>query len=166
MLGDCGSSPIESRFPPMPLHLIHPIHRATHRIGLYLDQLRESDLSQGEAHILALLADSSPAHVSDLHRGLAHKRSTLTSILDRLTARGLIRRNVSNQDRRSFVIILTAKGRKLARRVSRHLSGLERAVARRVSVTEMKGFENVVSALEREAHLRSRPGASRPNKRV
>ena len=160
MLADRGSSPIESTFLPMPLHFIHPVHRATHRIGLYLDQLRESDLSQGEAHILALLADSSPAHVSDLHRGLAHKRSTLTSILDRLTARGLITRNVSKRDRRSFVIMLTAKGRKLARRVSRHLSDLERAVARRVSATDIKGFGNVVSALQQEAHLRSRPGAA------
>jgi DNA-binding MarR family transcriptional regulator len=150
----------------MPLHLIHPVHRATHRIGLYLDQLRENDLSQGEAHILALLADSSPAHVSDLHRGLAHKRSTLTSILDRLAARGLIRRKVSESDRRSFVIMLTTKGRKLAGRVSRHLSDLERAVARRVGATDIKGFENVVSALEHEAHLRSRPGGSRPNNRV
>jgi hypothetical protein len=46
--------------------------------------LREGALSQGEAHILALLAHSSPANIADLHRGLAHKRSTLTSILDRL----------------------------------------------------------------------------------
>src|SRR5437868_2287133 len=163
---DRGSSPTESRFLLMPLHLIHPVHRATHRIGLYLNQLRESDLSQGEAHILALLADSSPAHVSDLHRGLGHKRSTLTSILDRLTGRGLITRNASKRDRRSFVIMLTAKGQKLARRVSRHLSDLERAVARRVSATDMKGFENVISALQQEAHLRSRPGGCRPNNRV
>src|ERR1700736_3866128 len=71
----------------MPLRLVHPVHRATHRIGLYLDDLRERGLTQGEAHILALLAHSAPAKVADLHRGLAHKRSTLTSILDRLANR-------------------------------------------------------------------------------
>src|SRR6266576_4934845 len=108
----------------MPLRLVHPVHRATHRIGLYLDDLRERGLTQGEAHIFALLAHSRRANVADLHRGLAHKRSTLTSILDRLTARGLIRRKVSESDRRSFVIMLTTKGRKLARRISRHLSDL------------------------------------------
>src|SRR5438270_4972080 len=104
----------------MPLRFVHPVHRATHRIGLYLDDLREPGLTQGEAHILALLAHSSPAKVGDLHRGLAHKRSTLTSILDRLASRGLITRKVGASDRRTFVVRLTAKGQKLARRVYRH----------------------------------------------
>ena len=140
----------------MPLHFVHPVHRATHRIGLYLSELREDDLSQGEAHILALLAHSSPANIADLHRGLAHKRSTLTSILDRLVDRGLITRKVGESDRRTFVIMPTAKGRKLAQRVNRHLSDLERAVVRRVSAADIKGFKNVVSALEQEAHHRTR----------
>jgi DNA-binding MarR family transcriptional regulator len=140
----------------MPLHFVHPVHRATHRIGLYLSELREGALSQGEAHILALLAHSSPANIVDLHRGLAHKRSTLTSILDRLVDRGLITRKVGESDRRTFVIMPTAKGRKLAQRVNRHLSDLERAVVRRVSAADIKGFKNVVSALEQEAHHRTR----------
>jgi DNA-binding MarR family transcriptional regulator len=113
-------------------------------------------LTQGEAHILAMLAHSAPAKVADLHRGLAHKRSTLTSILDRLEKRGLIRREVGRTDRRTFLVILTTKGRKLARRVSRHLSDLERDVARRVRAADIKGFNNVVAALEHEAHCRSR----------
>src|SRR6266446_5461245 len=134
----------------MSLHFVHPVHRATHRIGLYLGELREEELSQGEAHILALLAHSSPANIGDLHRGLAHKRSTLTSILDRLAERGLITRKVGESDRRTFVIMPTAKGRRLAQRVKRHLSDLERAVIRRVSAADIKGFKNVVLALEQE----------------
>src|SRR6266700_1491675 len=98
----------------MPLRFIHPIQRTTHRIGLYIDDLGERKLTQGEAHILALLAESSPATVAELHRGLAHKRSTLTSILDRLAERKLITRKVGESDRRTFVIMPTAKGRKVA----------------------------------------------------
>lgn len=113
-------------------------------------------MTQGESHILALLADSSPARVSDLHRGLAHKRSTLTSILDRLAKRGLISRQVGTRDRRTFVIRLTAKGRKLARGVKGHLAQLERAVKNQVSANDLDGFNRVVSTLEQEAHLRSR----------
>jgi len=118
--------------------------------------LRERGLTQGEAHILALLAHSVPAKVADLHHGLAHKRSTLTSILDRLAKRGLITREVGKTDRRTFLINTTAKGRRLARRVSRHLSDLERAVVRRVSGADIKGFKNVVAALELEARHRTR----------
>jgi DNA-binding MarR family transcriptional regulator len=111
-------------------------------------------LTQGEAHILGLLAHSGRANVADLHRGLAHKRSTLTSILDRLAERGLITRIVGETDRRTFVVRLTAKGRRLARRVRRHLSVLERAVVRRVKAADIKSFNKVVAALEQEAHQR------------
>src|SRR6476620_6965193 len=117
----------------MPLRLVPPIHRATHRIGLYLARLNEDGLSQGEAHILALLATSGPATIADLHRGLAHKRSTLTSILDRLADRRFITREVGAKDRRTFVITPTAKGLQVARRVHRHLTDLEDAIGRRVT---------------------------------
>lgn len=141
----------------MALRLVPPIHRATHRIGLYLAGLREHGLSQGEAHILALLSTSAPATIAELHRGLAHKRSTLTSILDRLAERGFITREVGAADRRTFVITPTAKGRDVARRVHAHLAGLEQAVARRVTSADLRGFTKVVSAVEVEAHKRTRP---------
>src|ERR1700704_3603367 len=119
----------------MPLRLVPPIHRATHRIGLYLAGLRDDTLSQSEAHILAQLATA-----AELHRGLAHKRSTLTSILDRLVERGLITRAVGEQDRRTFVITPTARGKRVAKQVHDHLTGLERGIARRVTSDDVRGF--------------------------
>jgi DNA-binding MarR family transcriptional regulator len=136
----------------MALRLIPSIHRATHRIALYLASLRDDALSQGEAHILALLATSAPATIAELHRGLAHKRSTLTSILDRLAARGFITREVGARDRRTFVITPTVKGAHAARRVQRHLADLEEAVGRRVTAEDIRGFVKVLTAVEHEAH--------------
>jgi len=140
---------------PMPLRLVPPIHRATHRIGLSLASLRGFGLSQGEAHILAHLATTAPATITDLHRGLAHKRSTLTSILDRLADRGLITRHVGATDRRTFVIDTTAKGRRVARRVHRHLADLEAAVGRRVTSADVRACLKVLSAVEDEARRRT-----------
>lgn len=140
----------------MPLRLIPPIHRATHRVGLYLADLRELGLSQGEAHILAHLAGAAPATINDLHRGLAHTRSTLTSILDRLADREFITREVSAADRRTFVITPTAKGRQVARRIHGHLTDLEEAVAGRVTAQDVRGFMKVISAVEEEARHRTR----------
>jgi DNA-binding MarR family transcriptional regulator len=145
----------------MPLRLVPPIHRATHRIGLYLSDANADGLSQGEAHILALLASAAPATIADLHRGLAHKRSTLTSILDRLTDRGLITRTVGTEDRRTFLIAPTARGRAVAAQVKRHLADLEQAVARRVTASDVSAFLRVVAAVEEEAHARTRSRASR-----
>ena len=140
----------------MPLRLVPPIHRATHRIGLYLADLRDDGLSQGEAHILALLATSGPATIADLHRGLAHKRSTLTSILDRLTGRGFITREVGANDRRTFLITPTARGRRAAARVHQHLTELEQAVGRRMTSADVRGFKTVLAAVEEEARRRTR----------
>jgi DNA-binding MarR family transcriptional regulator len=135
---------------------VPPIHRATHRIGLYLADLGDDGLSQGEAHILALLATSGPATIADLHHGLAHKRSTLTSILDRLTDRGFITRDVGADDRRTFVITPTASGRRAARRVHRHLADLERAVSRRITSADVRSFNRVLATVEEEAQRRTR----------
>ena len=133
------------------LRLIPPIHRATHRIGLYLADLKRHGLSQGEAHILARLARSSPATVGELHADLAHKRSTLTSILDRLVERGLVTRQAGVADRRTFVIDTTAKGQRVAADVRRHLAALEAAVGRQVTAAEINAFLKVLAAVEEEA---------------
>lgn len=152
------------------MKLVPAIHRATHRIGLYLAAANASSsagpsggeaLSQGEAHILAHLATSGPATIGDLHKGLAHKRSTLTSILDRLTARGLITREVGADDRRTFVIDTTAKGRQAARRVHRHLAALEAAVARRVTTEEIRACAKVLATVEDLAHESTREARAR-----
>jgi DNA-binding MarR family transcriptional regulator len=135
----------------MALRLVPPIHRATHRIGLYLADLREHGLSQGEAHILAQLATAAPATIAELHAGLAHKRSTLTSILDRLADRGLITRKVGVNDRRTFVIDTTAKGRKVAAQVHQHLTTLEDAVGRRVTKEDVRRFLKVLAVVEKLA---------------
>jgi len=134
------------------LQLIPPIHRATHRVGLYLADLREYGLTQGESHILAQLATAAPQTIAQLHRGLAHKRSTLTSILDRLVERGLVTREVGTTDRRTFVIDPTTKGRQVARRVHRHLRELEAAVRQRVTDSDLRSFLKVLSAVEEQAH--------------
>lgn len=136
----------------MPLSLVPPVHRATHRIGLYLQAARPSlGLTQGEAHLLAELHASGTSSVGDLHRAFAHRRSTLTGILDRLEARGLVRRRLRPEDRRSFAVELTARGRGAATRTARRLLALERAVRRRVTAAELRGFAAVVEALAEEA---------------
>jgi DNA-binding MarR family transcriptional regulator len=150
----------------MSLRLVPPIHRATHRIGLYLADLCAHGLSQGEAHILARLATSASATIAELHRGLAHKRSTLTSILDRLAGRGFITRAVGARDRRTFVITPTTKGRRVAGQVHRHLAALEQAVSRGVTTDDVKGFLAVVSAVEEAARrlTRAAPGRRTPDR--
>jgi DNA-binding MarR family transcriptional regulator len=129
------------------LRIVPPVHRATHRIGLLL-QATDLGVTQGEAHVLAQLAEAGPCAIGALHAAFAHRRSTLTSILDRLESRQLLRRELHPEDRRSFLVSLTPKGRSLAARVHATLLRLESAVLGQVSAAELAGFDAVLAALE------------------
>jgi MarR family transcriptional regulator, organic hydroperoxide resistance regulator len=104
-------------------------------------------VSQGDAHILALLADGTSHTVGELQRGLGHRPSTLSGILDRLEARGLIRRALNEEDRRSFLISLTKAGRDAAGTVLDVLRTVERRVLIDVPARDLAGFYAVTRAL-------------------
>jgi DNA-binding MarR family transcriptional regulator len=131
------------------LRLIPGLHRATHSVGLELQASRPRlGVTQGEAHLLAHLAAAGPSTIAELHAAFAHRRSTLTSILDRLEARDLAARELRPDDRRSFRVSLTRQGRRLAARVHRALRALEASVQTRVGPAELSGFEAVVRAIQ------------------
>jgi DNA-binding MarR family transcriptional regulator len=132
----------------MGLRFIPHVHRATHRIGRHIERLRSPAVNQGEAHILAHLAESGTSTIGEVHRIFAHKRSTLTSILDRLESRRLIVRTTDSRDRRTFRISLTPHGRRLARRVSSHLAAFEEQVLARASARDLQAFRRVLETLE------------------
>lgn len=133
----------------MRLQLIFGIHRATHRIGLYI-QRQASGLTQAEAHILCHLHEFGDSTVASLHRAFAHRRSTLTSVLDRLNERGWITRESDLKDRRSFVIRLTAAGKKKAAGIHRLLESLEAAVLRSVDRQTITKVNDVINRIAPE----------------
>lgn len=141
---------------PKPLRLIPDIHRATHRIGIYLDSL---GITQGEGHILSQLAVSGDSTIAELHRALAHRRSTLTSILDRLAERGFITRESDPHDRRSFVVRLTKKGRTVAAKVHQALTSVEEKALSDVTKQRLESAVGLLRSLESTAE---RASATKP----
>ena len=85
--------------------------------------------------------------MADLHRSFGHKRSTLTAVVDRLEAKGFVRRRAHPTDRRSVVVALTAAGRPVARRAGRSVAELEREVAKACSPAELDAFARVVACV-------------------
>jgi DNA-binding MarR family transcriptional regulator len=125
--------------------MIQELERAVHLVALHLDRA-SLGVTQAEAHVLARLAEG-PATVGELHRQFGHKRSTLTSVLDRLEDRGYVVRTVSPEDRRSFVVATTRTGAAVARRIRRVLDELERAVRAEVTDRDIMGVAAVAAAL-------------------
>jgi DNA-binding MarR family transcriptional regulator len=137
----------------MTLRIVPAIHRATHAVALLLDQAADLSVTQAEAHVLSHLGDRGAATIGEIHKAFGHKRSTLTSVLDRLEARQLVTRGVNAEDRRSFVVSLTRQGRSLAAKVSAHLERLEADVRKRVSRTDLEAFHRVAAAVAELAEL-------------
>ena len=131
-----------------PLRLIPEVHRATHRIGIFLDSL---GITQGEGHILSHLAASGDATTAELHRALAHRRSTLTSILDRLAERQFIKRESDPRDRRSFIIRLSKKGKAIAAQVHRELTRIEESALKGMTGLQFQSIVEVLQTLEKTA---------------
>jgi DNA-binding MarR family transcriptional regulator len=132
----------------MALRLIPHLHRATHRIGLHVADLADPPVNQAEAHVLAHLAGAGESTIGEVHRAFGHKRSTLTSILDRLEQRRLIARTSDQRDRRTFVVSLTRSGRVAARRVSDHLEAFERRALQTVPPADVRAFLRVLERFE------------------
>src|SRR6266404_5201310 len=134
--------------PAKPLRLIPEVHRATHRIGIYLDRL---GITQGEGHILSHLAASGDTSIAELHRALAHGRSTLTSILDRLAERRYISRESDPKDRRSSIVRLSKEGKTVAGKVHRELTRIGEGALNGVTGTQFQSVVMLRHGLEKTA---------------
>jgi DNA-binding MarR family transcriptional regulator len=129
--------------------MLSTIERAAHQVGAHLEHAAsELGITQAEAHVLAQLTRRGPTPIGTLHRDFGPKRSTLTNILDRLEERRLVRREPNREDRRSFVVHLTASGARTGTHVTAVLDELERAVRAGVTARDLRGLEAVAKALD------------------
>jgi MarR family transcriptional regulator, organic hydroperoxide resistance regulator len=128
--------------------MIATIERAAHLIAAYLEHaLEELGVTHAEAHVLAQLARRGSTPIAILHREFGRKPSTLTNVIDRLENRGFVRREINRADRRSFVIHLTASGKRAAKRVRRVVDELEGRVAAAINGRDLQGLDAVARAL-------------------
>ena len=103
-----------------PNDLLAALHRAS---SSFSDGL---ELGSAEALLMAALAGG-PATVQQLHLATGRHRSTLTGVLDRLEKRRLLKRTIDPADRRSFRIVPTSAGRRMARRMKGRLDRLAKS---------------------------------------
>ncbi len=145
----------------MARHFLSPIHKATRQLALYLEpRLAELGVSNAEGHLLSYLEAYGPCAIAELRRVLGHKKSTLSSMLDRLSARGLITRAVHPRDRRSFLTGLTDEGRAAARRIAEELVAMEAEIAGRLSERDLEGFRTVLRTIGQVTSVEVRAGSS------
>jgi DNA-binding MarR family transcriptional regulator len=134
------------------MHIVPALERATHAVAIWIERtFADLRLTQAEAHVLAYLADHAPCSINDLHHSFGHRRSTLTSLLDRLEQREWVRRGTHPTSRRLVLVYLTDAGRPVAERVQAAVRELEQRVAARAGSRGVVTFQRVIQAMEEES---------------
>ena len=134
------------------------MHKATRQLGLHFERrAADSELSPQEGHLLTYLRVYAPAPIGDLVRIFGMKGSTMTSMLDRLAGLGLTERALNPDDRRSFVVSLTAHGKSVADEVQKFVEQTERDISKRVTKRDIEGFDAVMQAITEVTGVVVRP---------
>jgi DNA-binding MarR family transcriptional regulator len=88
------------------------LRQAARRVTRFYDEaLAPTGLGVNQFSILARLSRVGPSTIQDLARLLVMDRSTLGHLLRPLEKRGLVKLDVSEQDRRSCIVALTPAGK-------------------------------------------------------
>lgn len=111
------------RHPDSPLDLILASRLLLRSARLLRDHINRAlapfELELSQYLVLSMLAidEDAPTMPSELGTTIDATRTQMTRLLDGLEARGLVRRQVSTQDRRALELTLTPAGRRLLGRV-------------------------------------------------
>jgi DNA-binding MarR family transcriptional regulator len=90
--------------------------------------IRELDLTPSQFDIIATLGNTEGMTFKELGEKTLITKGTLTGVIDRLEAKGLVQRVLHAEDRRSTVVQLTAQGqREFARVFAPHVAHCRQA---------------------------------------
>ena len=93
-------------------------------------------VTPGQFGVLVLIGSNPGASQSTIAKAIGVERSTMVAVIDRLQERGLVSREVSEVDRRSYALKLTADGAALTTRLGKRVRDHERRIASALSGEE------------------------------
>lgn len=126
----------------MPGHLVRRLHQASQAIFDSEIAAAGFDLTSVQFAALSAIAARPGLDQASLASAIAFDRPTTGGVLDRMEAKGLVRRVVSKEDRRARELYLQPKGLAVLERV--------RPIVRRVQMLMLRGL----NAQERATFLR------------
>lgn len=111
------------------------------------------DVSQTELDIISLIAVRGKKKMKEIAENFSIRFSTLTSVVDGLESKGLVRRVHSKTDRRAIFVELSAKGRILHENYALHIKGMARLMKRNIREDRFELFvEELVAITDKTLH--------------
>jgi MarR family transcriptional regulator, lower aerobic nicotinate degradation pathway regulator len=132
---------------PADLGLVDALVQLSFLIQATLARVAQGhELSVIQVRLFGVLRDRGPG-MHELARLLGLDKSSITGLVDRAERRGLVERNVSARDRRSFEVHLTPAGRSLARRVAQEFEHEARRLAAGLSTREQELLSTLITRI-------------------
>lgn len=113
--------------------------------ALALERLEPLGLAPRAWGVLSTLTESGPLSQIDLARTLSIDRTAMVYLLDELEDEGLVTRERNPADRRSFLIHLTARGRRLQEKAAAELAGQAEALLAPLGTAERRQLVQLLS---------------------
>ena len=110
-------------------------------------RLAELDLRVRHFSVLQGLADEGPIVQLELGRHLRIDPATMATTLDHLERRGAVSRERSPEDRRRYVVALTAEGRTLLEAARERLDEVDALLEADLSATRSKALKGALGGL-------------------
>ncbi|MBI3802923.1 MAG: MarR family transcriptional regulator [Nitrospirae bacterium] len=118
-------------------------------VGKDQPHIRSLGLTLSQFDVIATLGDTKGLTCKQLSEKTLVTKGTLTGVLDRLEAKGLVERVPSQEDRRVTIIRLTSKGEKKFREAfPNHICYLKPYFERALSTAEMKTLRELLLRLK------------------
>ena len=131
------------------LSLLRPLveaYLAFYRVGAR--HIESLGLTPSQFDVIAELGDTKGLTCADLSKATLVTKGTLTGVLDRLEAKGVVKRENVEGDRRAIKICLTAKGQALFRKVfPAHAQFLRPYFEGAMSASEVKQLKSALTRL-------------------
>ena len=111
--------------------------------------LKQYDLTNQQFNVLRILRGQkgNPANLSTLQDRMIDKNSNTTRLVDKLLQKGLVERNVCQQNRRKIEIFITDKGQQLLKNIDPKMEKLNKELVGNLSSEQMKGLNDLLDTL-------------------
>ncbi len=113
------------------------------------EHVRQCGLTHAQFDIIATLGNTPGMSYKELGEKTLITKGTLTGVIERLEAKGLVERERSEDDKRSFFIRLTAEGERLFHEVFPRVVSLGGAVFAHYRDEDFDTLEKTLSGLKR-----------------
>jgi DNA-binding MarR family transcriptional regulator len=153
--------PVYGRPAAIDRSITHLLHRASQRATeIFALETRDFDITARQYAVLTAVAQREGLSQTDLVRLTGIDRSTLADVVQRLLRRGIIEREKTSQDGRTYAVTLSRLGHELLDAIKPHARRADRTVLSCLGHADGKLVAEILGRLVKQPDQGSQEGGS------